>query len=205
MKVDCREPKEYRNLFPNVEIVKLVVGDYTNDTIVVERKKANDFVSSILDQRLWRQLDNLSQSRAVLLIEGNLEGAIKAHSKRSNRSYQTLWNIVYGAYASLVARENYKNIKIAHVQNKSELKYVILKLFEKCDYKHRVINRPKSPNTALNILVGFPGISVVRAIKLLQKYETAKNAIEHMDEWKLVVGNAVSVRCVDAYRSQLKR
>lgn len=211
MKIDCREPQEYKDLFPDAEIVKLVVGDFTNSdkkkegNIVIERKKAPDFVASVLDGRLWKQLENMRQSRSVLLIEGDLNKAVRAHAIRSKRPYVQLWNIVYGSYTSLVARENYKNIKIAHVSNKAELKYMIPKLLEKCDYKYKVVNRTKSPNHALNILVGFPGVSVVRAIKLLKVYETAEGAIQHMNEWEKVVGKAVKQRCVTAYKSPLQR
>jgi len=196
--VDCREPKEYRDMFSGAKVEKMIVGDYTNGKILIERKEAKDFAASIFDQRLWRQLDSLNQSRAVIIIEGNLDDAIKFHAKRSKRPYQNVWNIVYGAYSSLVARENYSNVKIAHVANKTEFKYVVRKIFEKCDYKERVVNRTKSPNVALNIMVGFPGVSVTRAVQLLKVYKTPKNALSHIHEWKSIVGNAVERRCVDA-------
>jgi DNA excision repair protein ERCC-4 len=60
------------NLF--IEIIKLPYGDYIiNDGITIERKTAKDFLVSIIDGRLFRQLANLKKHcrNPILLIEGN--------------------------------------------------------------------------------------------------------------------------------------
>jgi ERCC4-type nuclease len=55
---------------------QLKVGDYiASERVGIERKTIPDFLGSIMDQRLFRQLEELSESfdNPVLMIEGNPE------------------------------------------------------------------------------------------------------------------------------------
>jgi DNA excision repair protein ERCC-4 len=57
-----------------LEIGRVPYGDYViNESITIERKTARDFLISIIDGRLFKQLSNLKKhcSRPLLLIEGN--------------------------------------------------------------------------------------------------------------------------------------
>jgi len=57
-----------------VKVEKLSFGDYLLDgAVTVERKCASDFVTSIIDGRLFKQVANLKRHapRPVLIIEGN--------------------------------------------------------------------------------------------------------------------------------------
>jgi DNA excision repair protein ERCC-4 len=57
-----------------IETEKMSYGDYfINDSITIERKTAKDFLVSIVDGRLFRQLSNLKKHcpNPILLIEGN--------------------------------------------------------------------------------------------------------------------------------------
>ena len=57
-----------------LEIGQVRYGDYIiNNSITIERKTARDFLISIIDGRLFKQLSNLKKhcSRPLLLIEGN--------------------------------------------------------------------------------------------------------------------------------------
>jgi Fanconi anemia group M protein len=58
----------------SIEVKKVLYGDYIiNNSITIERKTAKDFLISIIDARLFRQLSNLKKycTNPVLLIEGN--------------------------------------------------------------------------------------------------------------------------------------
>ena len=57
-----------------LEVGPVPYGDYIiNETITIERKTARDFLISIIDGRLFKQLSNLKKHcpRPLLLIEGN--------------------------------------------------------------------------------------------------------------------------------------
>jgi ERCC4-type nuclease len=57
-----------------IEVKKVLYGDYIiNNSITIERKTASDFLMSIIDGRLFKQLSNLKIycTNPILLIEGN--------------------------------------------------------------------------------------------------------------------------------------
>ena len=73
--IDCHEPKsliEKLQLRIPVEILKLKYGDYSFSDCIIERKTLSDFFSSLKNQRLAEQMENISRhySEKYLLIEG---------------------------------------------------------------------------------------------------------------------------------------
>ena len=57
-----------------VDFRKLSVGDYVIGDVVIERKEVRDFVGSIINKRIMRQLLDLSQvEKKFLFVEGNLD------------------------------------------------------------------------------------------------------------------------------------
>jgi ERCC4-type nuclease len=57
-------------------VKQLDVGDYiASDRVGIERKRTSDFLQSIIDQRIFKQMESLSETYAnpVLVIEGNPE------------------------------------------------------------------------------------------------------------------------------------
>ena len=58
-----------------VEMVDLACGDYVIADVGIERKRADDFVNSIRDRRLFTQAKMLAATfeRPILLLEGRLE------------------------------------------------------------------------------------------------------------------------------------
>ena len=73
-------------LFEDVEFIQLPLGDYLlayeDGSVLVERKTARDFVSSVRSNRLWDQLLRLMKAkevlgyvikRRILLIHGDFE------------------------------------------------------------------------------------------------------------------------------------
>jgi Fanconi anemia group M protein len=78
---DCREaPSQVNQYIEDLGAVvsskQLKVGDYiASDRVGIERKTITDFLGSIMNQRLFKQLEELSScfSNPVLIIEGNPE------------------------------------------------------------------------------------------------------------------------------------
>lgn len=83
------------------EVTRLAIGDaWIGDIYVVERKAVRDFVASLLEGRLARQLDGLIKSprKALLILEGDLRpedtGGLSAWSLRRAMLAVTLdWGI----------------------------------------------------------------------------------------------------------------
>ena len=58
----------------DVKINSMAVGDYqVSDEVVIERKTANDFVSSIIDKRLFKQARELTEEfkKPIIILEGD--------------------------------------------------------------------------------------------------------------------------------------
>ncbi|MCU0580085.1 MAG: helix-hairpin-helix domain-containing protein [Desulfobacterota bacterium] len=89
-----------REIDPEMEIAALPYGDYLiNGEITVERKTAGDFLISIMDGRLFRQLSRLKKHcrRPLLLIEGDPYATDLSFDPRAIRgallSTQVIWYI----------------------------------------------------------------------------------------------------------------
>lgn len=75
----------------------LIAGDYVIDNVIgIERKTANDFINSLIDGRLFDQLNRLRENyeKAILIIEGNIHKTIR--SRNIHR------NAILGSYASII-------------------------------------------------------------------------------------------------------
>ncbi|MEM4359313.1 MAG: ERCC4 domain-containing protein [Candidatus Bilamarchaeaceae archaeon] len=97
--LDHRESEEFVDLLTelgaHVEKAQLDVGDFVcSERVVVERKTCEDFETSVIDGRLFRQLENLVHNfpRPVVIVEGKEE--------RSNRITR---EALMGAYSAIVS------------------------------------------------------------------------------------------------------
>ncbi|MEO2152454.1 MAG: ERCC4 domain-containing protein, partial [Thermococcus sp.] len=96
--VDSRElrsgvPKILKELGAEIEVRTLDVADYVvSEEVGIERKSANDFIQSIIDGRLFDQVERLKRAyeKPVIIIEGELYGIRNVHP-----------NAIRGAIASV--------------------------------------------------------------------------------------------------------
>ncbi len=144
----------------------LVVGDYLlSDRVAVERKEAGDFVSSIIDGRLWQQVKALKSNfeKPVLLIEGNdLYGRLKNP------------NVIRGAFASLALDWQMPLIWSRDARESAALIFWIARreqFEEQREIAVRGEKKAESTEERQEYLVsGLPGVSIVRARELLRKF-----------------------------------
>ncbi|AKB85481.1 DEAD/DEAH box helicase [Methanococcoides methylutens] len=79
----------------NISVKTLEVGDYiVSDRTAIERKSAEDFVSSLLDRDLFRQISDLAGSydKPILIIEG--EGLFTSRMLNPNAIHGTIASLV---------------------------------------------------------------------------------------------------------------
>ena len=124
--VDNREPLNVVELLAKnsplpIEFKQLVTGDYVvedDDTVAIERKTLSDFADSIVDRRLFNQVDRLRKfPHSYVLISGKLDEV------RSNVSPHA----ILGAVAYIASL----GITVVKVDSDEELVYLILKLLER--------------------------------------------------------------------------
>ena len=174
--VDYREKNsmvasELIHLGFEVEFLELKVGDYLINNIAIERKTVSDFISSMINKRLEKQLDELQQyDKKLLLIEG-----IEEHELYSDNSEGMNANAVRGFLLSILLKHK---VPIIFTKNAEDTAKFIDVLARKKEVESSLNATKKSFNKQEQmqfILEGFPGIGPKTARKLLEKFKTMKN------------------------------
>ena len=183
--VDYRERNslvisELVSLGLDVEVKELKVADYLVNGTAIERKTVSDFIGSMKNGRLLRQLEELKQYESILLVvEGIDEQELYTDSEEVIGMHP---NSVRGFLLSILL--NYK-VPVIFTKNYEDTARFI-----------SVLSRKKPKETPLNvtkkflsmkeqtqyILEGFPGIGPKTAKKLLKKFKTIKNIINAPEE-----------------------
>ncbi|HOZ36041.1 MAG TPA: ERCC4 domain-containing protein, partial [archaeon] len=157
-----------------VLIEQLSLGDYQlSDQVLIERKTIADLESSIIDGRIFSQLDSLSEkvSKPGLIIEGIINFSDNGN-RINNKS-------LIGLITSIGL--NYR-IPIFFTRNQKETAlflYVIAKREQygvKTEIKHRFSkNKMSFSDQQLFILESFPDIGPTLAKSLLKRFKTIRN------------------------------
>lgn len=150
----------------DVQVKQVAYGDFILDGIItVERKTSDDFVVSIIDGRLFRQVANLKRNcdHPVLLIEGNPFRTGLKMSRSAIRgallNVQTVWNVPVVYSRSL--EDSIELMQIMAFQFKKMTTVMPL----------RAGYRPRRLSTRqLYVLQGFPGIGPHLAKRLLNHF-----------------------------------
>jgi Fanconi anemia group M protein len=115
--VDHREPieikKRLRKFGMEIEEKQLDIGDYIlSDTVVCERKTGSDLIASIMDNRLFEQIDRLIETyeQPILVLE-NLELAFERIEWKKRKKH------VYGALTYIFLR---RQVPVVPTSRKSE-------------------------------------------------------------------------------------
>ncbi len=147
----------------------LAVGDYLlSDRVCIERKTASDFLSSVMDGRLFSQIKSMRDNfeRPILLIEGNFYDI-------ANRDANP--NVIRGALASIALDFALPIIWTMDPQESAGIIFWIARR-EQLAEKREVAGRSGKKETSTKkqqefLISGLPGISIVRARSLLKKFK----------------------------------
>lgn len=181
--VDYREKNslvisELINLGCEIEMKNLPVADFLIKNIAIERKTVSDFVSSMINKRLLRQLEELKQyTSRLLIIEGIDEQELYNDENTGINS-----NAIRGFLLSILLR--YK-IPILLTKNYEDTAKFILLLAkkQKKEISLRAMKKTLNKKERLQfILEGFPSIGPKTAKKLLSHFDTLKNIINASEE-----------------------
>ena len=154
-----------------IEFKLLEVGDYIVKNVIIERKTVFDFISSMINKRLIRQLTELQQYEdKLLIIEGNEENEL--YSEEFSGGMHP--NSIRGFIVSILI--NYKVPIVFTKNSKDTAKFL------------SIINRRKKQEIGLSfsrkglteeerirlILESFPGIGPKSSKKLIEKFGSLK-------------------------------
>ena len=203
--VDDRErasdvPRLLMELGITVQFTQLAVGDYIlSATTAIERKSLHDFISSLYDGRLFKQVYKLSEAypNAALLIEGDLSQVpVFTPNVRS----------FYGALAALVLDSP---VKLVFVEGPKESAVFISSLAKRLQAKKEkeeipmVYRPPKGSDIAerqLYLVSALPGIGPKLAHRMLLILKTPKRIFSATPAELLSVPGLGRVRANKLYK-----
>jgi len=205
--------REYRSLVVRslneldveVEPAQLEVGDYQiSNRVGVERKEVDDFLNSLINGTLFRQVKFLRDAfpRPVLIIEGD-----GLFTKR-NMSHQA----IYGAMVSIIIDYGVSIISTKNGQDTAELLLVMAKREHGSEKKTYSLRSEKHSMNISDqqqfIIEGLPQISSVMAKRLLDHFESIR-ALMNASEDELMevkgVGKNIAQRIVHILNEPFER
>jgi len=161
-----------------VEIKQLPVGDYVlSERICVERKKAQDFLDSLVKKRLFNQIIRLREAyeKPLLIIEDE-----ELFSRNVSRQ------AIYGVIACLLTDYEIPVVRTKDAEETASLLYAIA-LREQFRKKREVALRGKKPDMSLKerqqfIIEGLPNVSAVLAKRLLSHFKSVRKVFNASTE-----------------------
>ncbi len=173
MEIDYRE-KSIAKYWKDAIIKNLPIGDIVENGYCIERKSAQDFLSSILDHRIFNQAINMKNNypgKCVIIVESDLK------SLPNEIYFGHIPNItiegVRGAVASLYTKYQ---VPVLFASTRNGFVEMVNKLLEKnneCGEEltiiEPVISKRKS-DPKLQILMQIPKIGSGKAKKILDHY-----------------------------------
>ena len=163
---------------------KLDIGDYVlPNNVGIERKRAMDFISSIVDGRLFEQGRELIRafSRAYVVVEGDLW---KALGRREIHRHSIL-----GALSTLIDM----GIRVIYTPDEEGTAYIMKSLIERSGNKGIKAIPVKKGETIrdaqIQFLSSLPGIGPRRAEALLRAFGTPLEALNNLGQWTRRVNN----------------
>jgi ERCC4-type nuclease len=156
-----------------IEVKKVPHGDYIiNESITIERKAAKDFLISIIDGRLFKQLSKLKMfcKNPILVIEGNPYNTDLKFDRMA----------IKGA---LISAEAIWHIPVIFSRSKEDTKDIFMLISKQIESYIDVVPlrggyRPKRlKSKQLYLLQGLPQIGPMLAKRLLKHFKSVSNVV----------------------------
>jgi ERCC4-type nuclease len=158
-----------------IEFKQLKVADYLVKDVAVERKTVSDFISSMINRRLLKQLEELQQYKnKLLIVEGIDEQDLYTNSKNKTGMHP---NSIRGFLLSITLQHK---IPLIFTKNAEDTAIFLTLIAKKQDREmsFRATKKTLNKKEQLQFIVeGFPGIGPKTARKLLKKYKTLKKLL----------------------------
>lgn len=159
-----------------IEFTRLKVADYIVKGVAIERKTISDFIGSIKNKRLLRQLEELQQyEKKLLIIEGIYEQELYTDSQEIEGMHA---NAIRGFLLSVLLSFKVPIIFTKDYQDTAKFIDVLSRKKNTRDIGLNVSKKTLNNNERSQfILEGFPGIGPKTAKKLLLGFGTLKKVM----------------------------
>lgn len=155
-----------------LEFKQLKVADYIVKDVAIERKTESDFIGSIMNKRIWKQLEEIKQyENYLLIIEKDHNSKITINSPQ-----------IKGAILSIAI--NYKIPILFSTHPKETANYIYI--LAKKQKKETAINPGKKCRNKIEqskfILESFQNIGPTKSKQLLEKFKSLNNIFNATEE-----------------------
>jgi len=197
----------------------LEIGDYVFNDVCFEAKSSFDFIQSIVNKRLWNQLDNMDRAYVnnLVIVYGSFEDGFRKHLEHiktnMNKTAQRviLRKKFFGSMSKIILDTDCSIIWVRDALTAAELIAVVCKMqpHDREVYIPRIVKQKKISTTDLrvDVLSTIKGVSDKKAKLLIKKFgsimeigEATPSELSEIDG----IGNVLAKRIVDTLNSEEK-
>lgn len=164
-----------------IEYQQLNVADYIVRDVAIERKTIDDFISSMLNQRLRKQIQELQQyENRLLIIEGLEERELYSNNNETENDEKTGMNpnSIRGFLLSITLKHKVPIIYTKNEEDTAKYLEVLNKKQSSPTMSWQAQKMNLSSEEQLKFIIeSFPGIGPKTSQKLLEKFGTIQNII----------------------------
>jgi Fanconi anemia group M protein len=159
----------------NIEFKELKVGDYIVKNTVIERKTVSDFISSMINKRLLRQIEELKQYQDKLLV---IEGISEKELYNENYNGEGINpNAIRGFLLSIILKHKMPVLFTKDSEDTARFIDILSKKKEK-ELSLNATKKTLNKKEQLQFIIeSFPGVGPKKSKKLLEKFGTIQNLI----------------------------
>ena len=157
----------------NIEFKELKIGDYIVKDTIIERKTIPDFISSMINGRLLKQLEELKQFENKLLI---VEGLSKKEIY-SDDNQKVNANAIRGFLLSIALKHKIPILFTKDSEDSAKFMAVLSRKKSKEIRLHAGKKTLDKKEQLQFIIESFPGIGPKKSKELLEKFGSIQNII----------------------------
>ena len=190
----------------------LEIGDYVYQDVCFEAKSTIDFLQSVINRRLWNQVDNMDRhyEYSIVIIHGSLHQAM-AYPAYVNMQIneQLLKHKFYGAIGKLTLDTDCRVFWVESPQKAAKIITTICKMrpVKRSVIQPTLLKRITTDDLRLDMLCTIKGVSKSKAKKIIEKYGSVMEVGEsNINELSSIdgIGPTIAKRIIDTLNSEDK-
>lgn len=190
----------------------LEIGDYVYSDVCFEAKSSIDFLQSVINKRLWNQVDNMDRcfEHCIVIIHGSIHEAMDYPKYTKMKiSKSLLHNKFYGAIGKLTLDTDCKVFWVESPRKAAKLITTICKMrpIQRDALRPSLLKRITTEDLRLDMLLTIKGVSETKAKKLIKQFGSIMEIGEaNVSEITQIegLGATVAQRIIDTLNSENK-
>lgn len=186
------------------------IGDYVFQDVCFEAKSTIDFMQSIINKRLWNQIDNMDRhyEHTIVIIHGSLHEALQYPKYvKMQISERLLKNKFYGAIGKLTLDTDCKVFWVENPKKAAKIVATICKMrpINRQVIQPSLLKRITTDDLRIDMLCTIKGVSKSKAEKIIKEFGSVMEVGEsNVDELSSIdgIGPTIAKRIIDTLNSE---